>query len=59
MASWILRTEPWGTLRSMVRAAQLAVVGAGADREVRALLDIGACPIACIPENRGTSREWR
>ncbi len=50
-ASAILRTRPWATLRTMARAAQLLVLGgsdAGAD--LRDLLELGACPVAVVPD---------
>ena len=48
--SWVLRTRPAATLGAMARSARLAVVGNDAHRELRALLDAGACPVAVIPE---------
>lgn len=50
-ASWVLRTRPAATLESMARSARLAVVGSDAHRELRALLDAGACPVAVVPES--------
>jgi len=50
-SSFVLRTRPAATLGSMARSARLAVVGNDAHRELRALLDAGACPVAVIPES--------
>jgi hypothetical protein len=47
----ILRTRPLSTLRTMARSAHLAVLGGGPDvgRNLRAMLELAACPIAVVP----------
>jgi len=51
-SSSTLRTRPWTTLRTMARTAHLAVLGGGPEMatDLRVLLDLGACPIAVVPE---------
>ena len=51
-SSSTLRTRPWTTLRAMARTAHLAVLSGGPDASanLRVLLDLGACPIAVVPE---------
>lgn len=50
VGSSVLQTHPAETLASMARAARLAVVGSRSHLELRALLDIGACPVAVVRE---------
>jgi len=47
-----LRTRPLATMRTMARGTHLAVVGNGpeAGRDLRALLGLGLCPVAVVPE---------
>ncbi|MBR7827146.1 universal stress protein [Actinospica sp. MGRD01-02] len=47
-----LGDRPWPALRTMTRAAQLAVLGAGAGSgvDMRAVYDLGTCPVAVVPE---------
>ena len=51
-SSSTLRTRPWTTLRTMARTAHLAVLSGGPETatDLRVLLDLGACPIAVVPE---------
>lgn len=48
-----LRTEPWMTLRAMAKAADLAVLTDGPEsaKDLRVLLEFGACPVAVIRED--------
>jgi hypothetical protein len=53
----VLRARPWSALRAMTSAAHLAVlgVGAGCGVDVRAMYDLGTCPVAAVPNRYDAS----